>query len=166
MKKEPVQIRRATRRDIPEWLRLRQRLWPGNDDEENWPGELRGILSSRRWEAFVAVAQGGNLVGFLEAHLREYAEGCSTSPVGFIEGWYVEEEYRRLGIGGALVQAAERWAIARGCTEMASDALLENNLSRRCHQALGYEEVERQVCFRKPLRRRQNTKDRRDAGAT
>jgi aminoglycoside 6'-N-acetyltransferase I len=94
-----IRIRPATRKDIPEWLRLRRLLWPGND-KEDWHSELRKLLASRRWAAFVAVVP-GRLVGFLEAHLREYAEGCSTSPVGFIEGWYVDRDYRRMGVGGA-----------------------------------------------------------------
>jgi len=71
--------------------------------------------------------------------------------VGYLEGWYVSPEHRRAGIGRKLVQAAEDWARSKGCTEMASDAELHNTQSQQAHRRLGYEEVERIVCFRKSL---------------
>jgi len=144
-------IRRATREDMPQWLRLRSALWPAHD-EEDWPEEILSMLHNQRRRATFVAEQDGVLVGFLEASLRDYAPKCQSSPVGFVEGWYVEKKNRKSGIGRALVKAAERWAIDKGCTEMASDALIRNTRSHRAHKALGYEEVERQVCFRKALR--------------
>lgn len=83
--------------------------------------------------------------------MRDYAEGCGSRPVGYLEGWYVIPEARRRGIGRALVEAAEAWARARGCTEMASDTELANRLSQMAHSRLGYEETERLVHYRKSL---------------
>jgi aminoglycoside 6'-N-acetyltransferase I len=102
-------------------------------------------------EVFVAARPDGRLGGFLDAGLRKYAEGCDSSPVGYIEGWYVDEDLRRLGLGGGLVQAAEAWARSLGCQDMASDCLLDNLVSLSAHLALGYEEVERLIHFRKAL---------------
>jgi aminoglycoside 6'-N-acetyltransferase I len=100
----------------------------------------------------VAVAdQDRSLLGFAEVSRRAYAEGCETTPVGFLEGWYVVPEHRRRGVGGALVAAAEGWARSLGCREFASDALADNALSAAAHQALGFEEVEVIRCFRKSL---------------
>ena len=39
-------------------------------------------------------------------------------------------------------------ARARGFTELASDALIENGGSQRAHEALGFREVERSVKYR------------------
>ena len=89
----------------------------------------------------------------LELSLRPYADGCDSSPVPFIEAWYVAEDARRGGIGGALVHAAEQWAMDNGYSEMASDALLENIASQHAHKALGFQEVERAIRFRKELKR-------------
>jgi aminoglycoside 6'-N-acetyltransferase I len=100
---------------------------------------------------FVAVRENGELGGFLEGGLRKYAEGCDTSPVGYIEGWFVDDDLRGQGIGGALVQAVEAWAREQGYTEIASDTWLDNETSIRAHLALGYEESERLVHFRKSL---------------
>ena len=91
------------------------------------------------------------VVGFTEVGLRAYAEGCRSSPVGYLEGIFVAEPYRARGIGRALVEAAEQWARERGCTEMASDREVENEGSGIFHAAVGYQEVERIVCFKKPL---------------
>jgi aminoglycoside 6'-N-acetyltransferase I len=133
------------------WLRLRGCLWPQDTKEELAEGGRILLEDPRRNAVFVARRSDGGLVGFVEASLRDWAEGCSTRPVGFVEGWYVEPEHRRRGIGRRLVDAAEEWARSRGCTEMGSDAHIANTLSHRAHAALGYEEVERVVSFAKRL---------------
>ena len=129
---------------------LRVLLWPDLSERDNDrdSNHIRG--DPHRFAVFVAESS-GELVGFIEVSLREYADGCSSSPVGYIEGWYVAPESRGIGIGRQLVAAAENWARATGCTEMASDSLIENVGGQRAHQHLGYSEVERQVCFRKDL---------------
>ncbi len=94
----------------------------------------------------------GSLAGFVEIGSRPYAEGCETSPVAYLEGWYVDPDDRRAGLGAKLIRAAEEWALAHGYSEIASDTELDNNVSLRAHLALEYEEVERQICFRKCLK--------------
>jgi len=93
----------------------------------------------------------GALAGFVEIGSRNYAEGCESTPVAYLEGWYVDTDMRRTGLGAKLVHAAEAWARTRGYSEMASDTELANEISLQAHLALGYEEVERQICFKKRL---------------
>lgn len=71
--------------------------------------------------------------------------------MAYLEGWYVEPDVRRRGIGRALVRAAEDWGRTQGCTEFASDTEIENAASAAAHTALGFEEVDRVRCFRKRL---------------
>src|SRR5215472_11516057 len=153
--REQVRIRAADRSDCDELTRLRAMLWPEASTEEH-RRELEHFFNGRAapMPAAILVAEGGNemLVGFLETGLRSHADGCDPSlAVGFIEGWYVVEGYRRQGIGKSLVTAAEEWARGQGCREMASDTLIDNHSSQRAHEALGYSVVDRCVHYRKPL---------------
>jgi aminoglycoside 6'-N-acetyltransferase I len=100
----------------------------------------------------VADRGGGSLAGFVEIGSRNYAEGCDSTPVAYLEGWYVDPDVRRTGLGASLLKAAEKWAIKHGFSEIASDAELGNEISLHAHLALGFEEVERQICFKKRLR--------------
>ena len=101
----------------------------------------------------VLVADSGNggLIGFLEASIRPFVEDCETDHVGYLEGWYVEPEFRKMGIGRELVRQAEAWAREKGCTEMASDAEIGNEGSLAAHLNLGYSETSRLVHLRKDL---------------
>lgn len=141
-------IRRLQTQDLPAYFQLRTALWP--DSAADFALEVAEILSADHLVSFIA-EQGGKLVGFVEVSLRAYAEGCASSPVGYLEGWYVTPPYRGSGVGRRLVEAAEDWARAKGCTEMASDTETHNTPSQQAHLHLGYQEVERIVCFRKPL---------------
>jgi aminoglycoside 6'-N-acetyltransferase I len=137
--------------DAEEWLRLRLALFPDGAPAEHL-AEM--ALLSAQPDAVVLVAvrpDTGGLAGFAEVGVRPYADGCATSPVAFLEGWYVDADVRRQGVGGALVRAAEDWARSRGYLEFASDALLVNITSHRAHEALGFSEVERAVRYRKRL---------------
>jgi aminoglycoside 6'-N-acetyltransferase I len=145
-----VTIRRATADDKPEWLRMRQTLWPDEIEYMSFE-EMDGILADPLMPVFLAVRPDGKLGGFLEAGTRKYAEGGETSPVGYIEGWYVDADLRRQGIGAALMKAAEDWARSIGLTEMGSDTWLDNETSIQAHGRLGYEEEERLVHFLKKL---------------
>jgi aminoglycoside 6'-N-acetyltransferase I len=145
-----IQIRRAGTEDKPEWLRMRLALWPGTSPEKQH-AEMDEFFLDPMQPVFVAVRNNGKLGGFLEAGTRKYAEGCETSPVGYIEGWYVDEDLRGQGVGRALMEAAEEWARSQGMTEMASDTWLDNETSIRAHLKLGYAEIERVVHFAKKL---------------
>ena len=147
-----VAIRGARPEDRPDWLRMRRALW---DDcpEEQQVREIEEILGGDTEEVFFAERPDGDLCGFLEAALRSRADGCDSTPVGYIEGWYVDPDLRLQGVGKALVEAAEAWARSRGCLQMASDAELWNTVSHQAHGALGYQEAARLVLFKKDLDR-------------
>lgn len=145
-----VTIRPIVERDRADWLRLRDALWPGSLSDHD--AETRRHFQRAEEVPVVFVADAaGRVIGFLELDYRKYAPGCASSPVPFIEGWYVEPAHQRQGIGRALVEAAERWAHEAGFHEIASDTELENADGIAAHLALGYEEVERAVYFRRSL---------------
>jgi aminoglycoside 6'-N-acetyltransferase I len=145
-------IRPAEPNDREEWLRMRLALWPDSSVEKE--GEevdtlLAGYPLPTLMAAFVAERPEGGLCGLAEVSIHESAPGCATDRIGFLEAWYVDEDYRRSGLGRALVERVEAWARAAGCREMASDTDPFYPLSPAAHAALGYEEVQRY--FRKDL---------------
>ena len=144
------QIRRATAEDKPEWLRMRQGLWP-EAPIEYLDYDLDEILADDQQAVFVAAGTDGSLVAFIEAGMRSHVEGCETSPVGYIEAWYVDEHVRGQKLGKEMVRVAENWAREKGMAEMASDTWLENETSIAAHLKMGYDEAERLVHFVKRL---------------
>jgi aminoglycoside 6'-N-acetyltransferase I len=139
-------IRSYTASDFPEWRRMRTALWPDQTEADM-------MMWLARADASVIVAEQGptRLCGFAEVGARSYADGCETSPVAYLEGWYVDADSRRHGVGAQLVQAVERWARSRGFRELASDTDLTNVVSQRAHERLGFSETERSVLYRKAL---------------
>ena len=104
-----------------------------------------------RIATFVAEAD-GQVIGFAEVSLRsDYVSGCETSPVAFLEGIFVHPDWRRAGVGRALVTVCEQWGLSQGCRELGSDARLDNAASHRFHGHTGFEETGRVVYFRKLL---------------
>ncbi len=144
-------VRELLESDLSEWLRLRLLLWDESSEDDH-KSEMVDIIEHSETQ-FVAVADfgGGRLGGFLEASIRSHVEDCDTDNVGYLEGWFVEEQYRRLGVGRELVRYAEKWARNKGCTEMASDAEFDNIISLEAHVNLGYSETSRLVHLRKEL---------------
>jgi len=149
-----VKARPAEKRDADVWLRMRRDLWPeGGEAEhrEEIAQYFRGDFPRAPWAVLLAEDRRGRALGFVELSIRPYAEGCRSSRVAYLEGWYVVSEARGRGVGRALAAAAEAWGRAQGCTELASDADPENTASVVVHRALGFEDMGLIRCFRKNL---------------
>lgn len=149
-------VRPARVSDREQLAKLRTTLWPESPIGEH-DAELAFILTGKApgvmpLVIFVSESGDGTLLGFIEVGLRSCADGCDIAhPVGYVEGWFVVEGERRKGVGTALLRAAEAWARTQGCVEIASDALIENHVSQRAHEALGFQEAARSVLYRKLL---------------
>ena len=137
-------IRPVQPTDHTEWLWMRLTLWGGAAKEHTHDIDAY-FATSQRGITFVLESTGGGHCRFIEVSLRNYAEGCMTSPVAYIEGWYVDAESRRHRLGTHLVQTGEAWARRHGLKEIASDTQIDNTVSIQAHTSLGYEEVERLV---------------------
>ena len=145
-----MEIRRYKTSDWDEWLRMNRALFPGLSLEAD-EAEMRATIARSDAQVFVLDRGDGRLAGYVEVGERSIADGCESSPVGYIEAWYVDPDFRRSGHGRALLERAEEWARERGRAEIASDALIDNDGSHAAHRQSGYEEVDRVVTYRKSL---------------
>lgn len=141
-----MQVRALEDRDRNELVRLIRLMFPDADVMREMDE-----LMERDGCVFVVARDDGRLGGYVEAGTRPYAEGCDSSPVAYVEAWFVDEDLRRHGWGGRLFAAVEEWARTHGHTELASGSLIDNNGSIAAHKSLGFSEIERQVHFAKRL---------------
>ena len=143
-------IRRATQEDAFLVAQLAAQLWTSQTTEE-FKEEFDVLLDRSDAAVFLCLAE-DKPVGFAQCQLRyDYVEGTETSPVGYLEGVFVEEEYRNQGYAAKLLAACEQWAKDKGCTEFASDCELENTQSFAFHLRCGFQEANRIICFTKKL---------------
>lgn len=113
--------------------------------------EFEEILASQESVIFLYFVN-TQAVGFAQCQLRhDYVEGTHSSPVGYFEGVFVEQEYRNKGYAGELLEQCEKWAKEKGCLEFASDCELDNSISLAFHRNMGFSEANRIICFTKPL---------------
>lgn len=150
MTEQNYKIRRLQEKDLNEWFRLRKMLWDESSDEEH-KVEMLDIYEHTETQLVLVCESDEKLIGFLEASIRPFVEDCHSDNVGYLEGWFVEPNYRRFGIGRKLVREAENWARRKGATEMASDAEIGNEMSLKAHLNIGYIETSRLVHLRKDL---------------
>ena len=148
-------VRAAVAADRDAVARMRCALWPDDPPEEHArevEATLRGEPNSILPLTILIAEVDGFPAGFAEVGLRSHAEGCDPRrPVGYLEGWFVEEKFRRRGVGRALVEAGMAWAKARGCREFASDTWADARHSIAAHQRLGFKRAGCCVNFRRPL---------------
>ena len=143
-------IRKAETKDLPILAELACQLWPDHAVEE-MRSEFADMIAKPDAAFFLAYAE-ETAIGFAQCQLRhDYMEGTDSSPVGYLEGIYVADEYRQQGVARELLSACEGWAKEKGCTEFASDCELENTQSLQFHLNVGFEEANRYICFTKKL---------------
>jgi aminoglycoside 6'-N-acetyltransferase I len=146
-----VNILKITQNDFNEWLELALMLWPDYSTAQ-MQVILTNILDSPREDGFIVRDENGGAIAFMNLSLRsDYVPGATHGPVAYVEGIYVRDKYRKIGVGKALIQSAQQWAYEQGCIELALDALLENCASHEFYAKVGFREVERVVFFIKSV---------------
>ncbi len=143
-------IKRSCVSDSTALAEMASHLWK-NSSREQLQAEFSRIAESDDAVCYLKYC-GTVLIGFAQCGLRrDYVEGTSSSPVGYLEGIYIKEAYRNRGYAAELLDACEAWAQEKGCAEFASDCELDNTDSYLFHMAMGFSEVNRVICFTKPI---------------
>ena len=143
-------ICQAKKEDARTAAQLAAEMWTSHSIEE-LSKDFELLIADHNAAVFICF-ESDTAIGFAQCQLRtDYVEGTQTSPVGYLEGIFVAEEYRRHGYAGMLLAACEQWAREQGCQEFASDCELENHESMVFHLRFGFQEANRIICFTKRL---------------
>ena len=150
MRSDKYMIKRAKTEDAKVLAGLAIQMWTDHNLEE-LTEVFHQLVTNDAAVCFIKYVD-GKPIGFSQCQLRrDYVEGTESSPVGYLEGIFVSHEYRARGYAMELLSECEKWAKEKGCTEFASDCELDNLDSFRFHMALGFEEANRIICFRKDI---------------
>ena len=144
-------IRLAQSTDRAAWARMRTSLWDDLTDDQNQT-EISRMLTNELSTTYFVVDAADRPIGFAEIFIRDYANGCTQQPVPFLEGIWIDDDYRRSGVGRALIDRITSDLTEQGYVELCSDILETNHQSHRAHENWGFEETERVVYFRKGLK--------------
>lgn len=143
-------IKRAKVEDAEILAALAIQMWTEHDSED-MAEEFRELVMNEEAVCFIKY-EDEKPIGFAQCQLRyDYVEGIESSPVGYLEGILIVDRYRKKGYAAELLAECEKWAKEKGCTEFASDCELANEESLKFHMALGFEEANRIICFRKDI---------------
>lgn len=149
--REPLPV--AGKAESSEQLTTQATLWPHSREERSLP-EIRQLASPEGGGVvLLAVRQNGGLCGYAQVSILHDHPGGKSS-VAYLEGWYVEPEFRGQGIGRRLLESAEHWAAAGGLKELASQVRWDDEQSvrsLRTHFRCGFTETLRAVHFTKPI---------------
>lgn len=143
-------IRKATKNDIEMIASLAVLMWDDSSVDE-LADEFSEILLKDDAQIFLK-CEDDIPVGFAQCQLRyDYVEGTETTPVGYLEGIFIMENYRNRGYAKELLNECEMWANDKGCKEFASDCEIDNDISFKFHKAMNFTEANRIICFTKKL---------------
>lgn len=139
----------VSQRNFEKWVELGCKLWP---DSTELREKILKIINSSQDKAFLYMNE-DEYIGFINVSLRnDYVEGSDVRPVGYVEGIYIEPQYRRQGIAKKLLNIGEEWAVKNNCRQMASDTQWDNITSQEFHTKVGFHEAGRIVCFIKNIK--------------
>lgn len=137
--------------NLQAWSQLRYLLWPHYSIDHHSQDGMR-IIESSNSMSFLLSIDNSKFIGFSDASIRtDYVNGCSHSPVAYLEGIFILDEFRRLGLSNLLLQEVEKWGKSKGCLELASDTSIDNFVSQNMHHKLGFTPTESVIFFKKNL---------------
>lgn len=143
-------IKRATKADVQILAELSVHMWQSHTLSE-LETEFEELLCNNNAVCFIKFVD-DKAIGFAQCQIRnDYVEGTKSSPVGYLEGVFILNEYRHKGYAREILIECEKWAKQKDCIEFASDCEFNNECSLQFHLSMGFEEANRIICFRKDI---------------
>ncbi len=133
--------------DRKTWFSFRRSLY--HELDEAFDNEEMDLIEQDKLrESYLILNNSDQPIGLLELSLRNFVDGCLSSPVAYIEGIYLIDDVRGEGYGRGIINWTKEWGRSKGCTELASDVELENESAQRFHVATGFKETYRVVEYK------------------
>jgi aminoglycoside 6'-N-acetyltransferase I len=145
-----MQLLPIHRDQFPLWKELRENVYHSLDDDYHHK-EMAQVFVSKDWFCFFLADHHNQILGLVELSSRNIVDGCLSSPVAYLEGLVLKEEFRGKGIGKEAIDLILRWCRRKGFRELATDAELSNSRAQRFYRTLGFQETDRVVKFRTKL---------------
>jgi aminoglycoside 6'-N-acetyltransferase I len=141
----------AETQHLDELTKMGMDLWPDNDFEE-LKKDFFKIINKENGKIFLSF-ENDTPIGFLYVSIRsDYVEGTKSRPTGYVEGIYVNPNYRRKGLSKQLLLEGEKWLKEKGCKQIGSDIEIDNQQSYHFHTATGFKEANRLIAFIKDIK--------------
>jgi aminoglycoside 6'-N-acetyltransferase I len=145
-----MEIEQLSEKNLKNLIDLILELWPECDYNEEFIS-YQAFVDSENDVCYLAQVS-GTYVGFIHVSIRtNYVEGANDLPIAYIEAIYVNPNHQRLRIGEFLVKMGVDWAKQKGCKQLGSDTEIYNSKGIDFHKKIGFEEVNRVVCFIKNI---------------
>lgn len=141
-------IRFATLEDLAAINALADQLGYPNSLEA-MRSRLEVILSRKDQAIFVASQPGLSVFGYIHVLEKTSLEVGHVAEIG---GLVVDKEFRRQGLGKALLRAAEMWAQEKDCVLIRLHSNIIREGAHRFYQDLGYAITKTQYAFSKSLK--------------
>jgi aminoglycoside 6'-N-acetyltransferase I len=120
-----INICKAKIEDSKMVAELFHNMWSGSDIID-LQTELLAKITNNESEIFIAYND-NIAVGVAQCGLRkDYVEGTGSTPVGYLEGIYVIEEFHNKGVATMLCKECEAWALTIGCKEFGKYERIQN----------------------------------------
>lgn len=145
-----IEIIELSEFNVADVATLAFKLWPDSTFQEEYR-YFQEALDDPSKTAFL-LSEENIYTGLIHLSLRtDYVDGTNSNPVCYIEGLYIEPDFRGKGYAQNLIHMAETWGKQKGCLEIASDAEINNQAGINLHKKLGFKEISRIVTFAKRI---------------
>ena len=132
----PFRIRPATSDDAPALSRLLTQLgYP--TDAPDIPERIEKLHARAGTTVLVAEDRQGEVVGVVTVHLFQSIH--ASEPTAWLTTLVVDEKARGRGVGSALVERAENWAIQHGARRMSLTSALHRTHAHDFYKTRNYE---------------------------
>ena len=107
-----------------------------DDGASRWRRSIEPTLG--KFGCLLGFEEEGRLGAFVHGALKLAPSYLGGVKVGMIGHVFVHDDFRRRGLGGALVERAEAWLGDHGATQMELQVLWRNEAGRAFWDELGY----------------------------